>query len=236
MSTAAKRKDATSPPKTLRELGLENYHVVEIHRSELVNAVYNPRKISDHEKSKLREVLKRHGLVAPITWNHRSKNIVGGHQRIGLLDDIAETSDYTLHVAVIDVDEAREKELNIALNNTNAMGSFDQDLLKAVFADSAVSITGAGFSPSDMVQMFGESVFANRSVDLEAFASTLTKIASQYDAISKKNREKASSEHFLVFIFPSGAHVDQFIEQEGLDQNRYQNGQALADKLKALRP
>jgi hypothetical protein len=113
MSTAAKRKDATSPPKTLRELGLENYHVVEIHRSELVNAVYNPRKISDHEKSKLREVLKRHGLVAPITWNHRSKNIVGGHQRIGLLDDIAETSDYTLHVAVIDVDEAREKELNI---------------------------------------------------------------------------------------------------------------------------
>ena len=223
-------------PKTLRELGLENYEIVTVHRSELVNAPYNPRVISDNEKAKLRAVMKRHGLVAPITWNVLTSHIVGGHQRMEILDALAGQAHYTLQVAKIDVSEAREKELNIALNNAQAMGSFENDRLKDIFADVDVSVAGAGFSQSDMMQMFGETVFDTRVADLEAFSDQLTKIAAAYYGIAAKNRTKAASEHFLVFVFRSGEQVAKFLSDNGLEDNRYQNGEDLMTKLDSNGP
>lgn len=126
--------------KSLKDLGLESYVIETVHRSQLKNAPYNPRRISDHEKAKLKAVLKRHGHVAPITWNRATGHIVGGHQRISLTDSLAGTADYTMQVAVIEVSEPREKELNIALNNAHAMGEFDMERLKDLFKDENVTV------------------------------------------------------------------------------------------------
>lgn len=218
-------------PKTLREAGLENYDVQEMARDQLTAAAYNPRQISDAEKSQLKAALKRHGLVEPMVWNKRTGNLVSGHQRIAIMDTLMGTKDYRLSMSVIDVDEKREKELNVLLNNTHAMGSFDLNLLKSVFEDPDVSVAGAGFSQSDMMQMFGESIFTNRSADLQDFSDTLAKIAGQYDAIATKNRKKSDTEHFLVFVFRSGEQVSKFLSDNGLEDNRYQNGEALIEKL-----
>jgi hypothetical protein len=218
--------------KSLREAGLENYDVQEMGREQLASAAYNPRLISDAERSKLTAILKRHGTVQPVVWNKRTGTLVSGHQRISILDSIMGTKDYRLSVSVIDVDVHREKELNVALNNDQAMGSFSLDMLKSVFTDTDVSVAGAGFSQSDMMQMFGETVFDNRSADLQEFSDTLAKIAQQYDAIKAKNSAKALSEHFLVFVFRSGDQAAKFVQDNGLDEdNRYQNGEILIEKL-----
>lgn len=233
MSKATTEQPVT---KTLAELGLENFEVVEIHRRELVNSPYNPRKITDQEKAKLKKAMARHGLVSPITWNARTKFIVGGHQRISVLDSIAGTSDYTLKVARIDVDPTKEREINVLLNNAQAGGSFDLELLKPMFDDPEVSIEGAGFTPNDMVSMFGTGVFDNRAADLEDFADHLSQISEKYSKVAEVNKAKGENEHYLVFVFPDGAHADALIEALKLEPNRYQNGQYLMDKLGVASP
>src|SRR5258708_3652072 len=117
---------AAKPPKfaSLREDGLENFVVEEMPRQQLAAAKYNPRKITDQERDKLKAALKRHGLVAPVVWNKQTGNLVGGHQRISIMDNLMGGADYTLQVSVIDVDPKREKEINVLLNNSQAMGQF----------------------------------------------------------------------------------------------------------------
>lgn len=88
-------------------------------------APYNPRSISDESMKGLGESLRRFGLVQPIVWNQRSKQIVGGHQRRDvLMNQGVEEAD----VLVVDLNPADEKALNITLNNPTITGDFTDDL------------------------------------------------------------------------------------------------------------
>jgi hypothetical protein len=201
-----------------------------VNREQLVNAAYNPREISDQERARLKKGLERHGLVEPLVWNRRTGNLVSGHQRISIMDTLMGKKDYTMRVSVIDVDEKRERELNVLLNNTAAMGSFDLEKLRTMFDDEAVKIEGAGFDTSEMVRLFGDSVLDDRENDLREFAEHLAKISDHYTAVQERNKRKDASEHFLVFVFPDGEHVDAFIRAAKLEDRRYQNGLLLLDK------
>ena len=90
----------------------------------LVPADYNPRKISKHQAEALKRSLDRWGFVEPIVANKRTGRIVGGHQR---LDGALALALPTVPVHWIDVDEASEKALNIALNQIS--GEWDEQLL-----------------------------------------------------------------------------------------------------------
>jgi ParB-like chromosome segregation protein Spo0J len=114
---------------------LQSFVMERMRRSQLKAAAYNPRIIGEAEKRKLRAGLKRHGLVAPITFNRRTGNVVGGHQRLAALDGLEDSPDYELDVAVIDVSEAEEKEINILLNNASAMGDWDLGELSGLLKD-----------------------------------------------------------------------------------------------------
>src|SRR5579871_292198 len=103
----------------------QNFTTETVHRSVLKNAPYNPRHITERGKAKLKETLKRVGLVQPLVWNRRSGNLVGGHQRLKQLDALEGKSDYSLTVAVVDVDDKRERELNVLLNNTDVGGEWE---------------------------------------------------------------------------------------------------------------
>jgi len=221
---------------SLKEAGLETFVVEEMDRAMLTAATYNPRKITDQERDKLKAALKRHGLVAPVIWNKKTGNLVGGHQRINIMDSLMGSKDYRLQVSVIDVDARREKEINVLLNNAQAMGTFDLDLLKNVFDDAKIDITGAGFNHNDMVQMFGTAVFDNRDKDLSDFAEHLAKISEQYTAVSTNNKKRGESENYLVFVFPDGDHVHALLHANGWEENRYQNGMVLLDKFGILMP
>lgn len=231
------KKVKNEKPSTLHEAGLESFVTREIHRGSLNNASYNPRFISDKEREKLKKALKKHGLVAPVTWNERTGNIVGGHQRISIMDALMKTSDYSLTVAVIDVDVAREKELNVLLNNTNAMGSFDLNGLKSLFQDADVTLDGSGMDHKDMIDMFGTEVFNHgRDEDLAALAEKLASLSGQYSAVQERNKKKAQSEFYLVLVFPDGEHIDAMVEHMGLENTRYQSGTVFMDAIGIKKP
>ncbi len=88
-------------------------------------APYNPRTITEEAKRGLGASLARFGLVQPIVWNKRSKQIVGGHQRReALMDQGVDEVD----VVIVDLGPDDERALNITLNNPHVAGEFTDDL------------------------------------------------------------------------------------------------------------
>ena len=91
-------------------------------------AAYNPRKDlqpGDPEYEKLKRSMQEFGYVEPIVWNKQTGNIVGGHQRYKILLDLGISE---VDCVVLDLDETKEKTLNIALNKIQ--GDWDYAKLK----------------------------------------------------------------------------------------------------------
>lgn len=88
---------------------------------------YNPRKISDSNLQGLEKSLETWGNLQPIIWNRAKDRIVGGHQRLRVLQ---KNGVEDVDVVVVDIeDENEEKALNLALNNPAIAGEFTQQSL-----------------------------------------------------------------------------------------------------------
>ena len=115
-------------------------------------ADYNPRKQlrpTDPAYKKLRASIETFGLVEPLVWNQRSGRLVGGHARLGVLRDLGRES---VPVAVVDLDDDREKALNVVLNNPAAQGRYDSKKLAAVLGelDGLPAFADTGFDPAGL--------------------------------------------------------------------------------------
>ena len=63
--------------------------VIELKRSEIKPADYNPRTISDESRKMLKKSIKQFGVVGGIIINKQTDNtVVGGHQKVAILDEI----------------------------------------------------------------------------------------------------------------------------------------------------
>lgn len=56
----------------------QSYDTETISRDMIKNAPYNPRIMDEKAKKRLRQNIAKHGLVAALTWNKRTGNLVGG--------------------------------------------------------------------------------------------------------------------------------------------------------------
>lgn len=124
---------------------------VELKRSAINLADYNPRLISDEARKNLKRGIKKYGLVGGIIANKQTgMTLVSGHQRLSVMDELNKypANDYILRVDIIDVDSTKEKELNILLNNPNAMGSWDMDALAELIPD--IDYKAAGLTEEDL--------------------------------------------------------------------------------------
>lgn len=125
----------------------ETFTIETIKRSEIKGADYNPRIISKQAQNRLRQGIQEHGLVQPIIWNKRTGNVVGGHQRLAILDDLEAGQEYELQVSVVDLDQGAEKRLNVLLNNDGAQGHWDERKLLELFgAEEELDFEAYGFS------------------------------------------------------------------------------------------
>lgn len=163
-----------------------------IHRSEITNAPYNPRKISNSNRARLRESIKTHGLVGGIVWNERTKNLVGGHQRLSQVDELekAKKGDYLIEVDVVDLDDMKERALNIILNNPSVSGEWDMDLLQGVLEDlseGGVQFEEAGFSENDLNMMFPSVFLSSEAADQE---DAELEVLSEIDDIKRMGAEQ----------------------------------------------
>jgi len=111
---------------------------------ELTPASYNPRKISSDALGRLTKSLSELGNLQPITWNAKTGNIVGGHQRLKCYSALNKEE---VQVWAVWLDEQQEKAANIALNKLS--GEFDLPALKDLFegldtGEIDLDITGFG--------------------------------------------------------------------------------------------
>ena len=124
---------------------------VELNRSAIHFADYNPRKLSDESRKTLKRGIKKFGLVGGIVVNKRTGlTVVSGHQRLSVMDELQKfpDNDYYIRVDVIDVNEQQEKELNILMNNPNAQGTWDFDALARIVPD--IDWKNAGLTDADL--------------------------------------------------------------------------------------
>ena len=117
----------------------------------LVEAEYNPRKLSENQKQHITDSIKRFGIVDPIIINvnkDRKNIIIGGHQRVR----VAKTLGYEeLPCVELDLSRDQERELNIRLNKNT--GEFDYEILNELF--DIDELLDWGFT-EDELEMFEE--------------------------------------------------------------------------------
>ncbi len=137
---------------------------------DLFPAEYNPRKAlkaGDPEYEKLKRSITEFGLVEPLIWNERRSRLVGGHQRLTVLRDMGVAE---VDVSVVDLDEGREKALNVALNKIG--GEWDEkalaELMKTLDGDlQALS----GFDDVELDDLLGEKAAKKGDAPPEAGAT-----------------------------------------------------------------
>ena len=127
--------------------------------ADLLPADYNPRKDlkpGDAEYEKLKRSIEQFGYVEPVIWNKTTGRVVGGHQRLKVLMDMGMTE---VDCVVVEMDEDKEKALNIALNKIS--GDWDKDKLALLIADlqgTDFDVSLTGFEPAEIDDLFKDTL------------------------------------------------------------------------------
>lgn len=183
----------------------QRFTVETIQRSQIKNADYNPRVMGKEAKKRLKKNLQENGLVSAITWNRRTGNIVGGHQRIEQLDALERTQDYALDVCVIDVDERQEAKLNVLLNNQSQQGEFDLDGLAMLTEAFDLSFEEMGFTQLDVDFMYdGDERFTEmfESEEKDEAKGSLQAIKDFRAQSREQYKENNNTNWILAIVFP----------------------------------
>ena len=162
--------------------------------AQLVPAPYNPRRplaATSPAYRKLRKSLEDFGLVEPLIWNEATGHIVGGHLRLRILRDLGIAE---VPVSVVRLTAAREKALNIVLNNGEAQGRYDTAKLADLLDElgDLPELASTGFGPEALRNLRLEPLDEDEEVEGEedrvevtivTDAATYAKFAVELDAI-----------------------------------------------------
>lgn len=148
----------------------------------LLPADYNPRKDlkpGDEEYEKLKRSIEQFGYVEPVIWNRTTGRVVGGHQKLKVLINMGINE---VDCVVVEMDENKEKALNVALNKIS--GEWDKDKLAFLISDLQaedfdVSLTG--FDAAEIDDLFKDTIQDkikddDFDVDAELQNPTITKL------------------------------------------------------------
>lgn len=139
--------------------------------SDLIEADYNPREISDHELAALDDSIEEFGLVEDVIVNthpDRYGVVVGGHQRLKVMRARGEAG---VPCKEVNLPLERERELNLRLNANG--GRFSQELLVA-----------GGFQRDDLED------WGLKREDLEAFDRAAAVDLDEGDALDAEPRKR----------------------------------------------
>lgn len=118
--------------------------IQKINTNKLIPATYNPRKDlkpEDAEYQKIKRSILEFGFVSPLVIN-KDMTVIGGHQRLKVLKELGFEE---VECIIVDLDKAKEKALNVALNKIS--GEWDTEKLEVLLEelkteDFDVSLTG----------------------------------------------------------------------------------------------
>lgn len=125
---------------------------------------YNPRKelnSDDTEYQRIKNSMDAFGYIEPMVYNIRTGHIVGGHQRLKIMQARGLTE---AEMSVVDLDDNEEKLLNLRLNKIK--GRWDEDALTELLSQFTIDealLTGFG---SDELSVI---LAQNDDLDMDAF-------------------------------------------------------------------
>lgn len=193
------------------------YETETISRDMIKNAPYNPRIMDEKAKKRLKKNIAKHGLVAALTWNKRTGNLVGGHQRLEQLDALEKSKDYDLTVCVVDVDEREEAALNVQLNNPSMQGEWDLDKLANMTEEFDLDLSeDMGFTESDIDFLFeGDERFSElfETVEGEKMRGDLDKVKEARKKSAENLKERNNINWYTVIVFENEQDRDNFMKE-----------------------
>lgn len=177
-------------------------------------AAYNPRvtlKPGDKEYEALKNSLERFGVAEPLIVNETTGNLVSGHQRLNVLKANGETE---VEVVLVEMDEDKEKLLNIALNKID--GEWDYKKLEAMFEEiEADDIKFTGFEPEELQNLFDDGVpdWDDTGEDTE----DQEKEADGEPEAETPEKPAALKEFNIFLSFPTKEAAEKWLEERGVD-------------------
>lgn len=207
-----------------------------VHRSCLHEAEYNPREIDDASRKKLKQSVKE-GLADAIVWNKKTGNVVGGHQRLSVLDELMKTKDYYLDVLAVDVDEKTEKKINIRLNNPNMSGSYDYEKLGALFIDDGIDFKDVGFTQADVEIMFNETELSKMAgyelpEEVKSDVEKIKKMKERRKTALQRYKNLEDEDYYVIMVFDTPENLKKFKGRFSLtNKEKYISGEDVAAKL-----
>lgn len=160
--------------------------------AEVEDSYYNPRvplQPGDPEYEQIKKSIQEYGLVEPLVYNIRTGRLVGGHQRKRVLQELGHVE---AEFSVVDLDEDREKALNIALNRG---GRWDDDglasLLDEIRGTDAEMLAVTGYTPDEVDDLLRD-MEARHSTD---FLDDLTAPGTDVEQPASPAGTSAEEEH-----------------------------------------
>lgn len=185
-------------------------------------AKYNPRRISEAQLASLRASIERFGFVDPVIVNDRTGVLVGGHQRVRVAKDLGLKE---VPVVGVNLDEAEEKALNLALNKIS--GEWDLDLLRGVLEDvqaSGLDLTLTGFGEIEVASLLGSANEIDYSILDEAG------IEDRVEELKEGVKKSLVIEFEEMSDYEEAAPIAKKAREEGLDL-----GKILLEALRAYK-
>jgi ParB-like chromosome segregation protein Spo0J len=181
---------------------------------QLLRAEYNPRialEPGDAEYELLQGSMKTFGYVVPIIWNEKTGRIVGGHQRLSVLQAAGVKE---VQVSVVNVDEEQEKQLNIALNKIE--GEWDNEALRELIQEL------------DELGVAEATGFDRHSIDF--MSAGLEELVDEATIESELEDVEETFNITLTFDVAYRADIEEYIRDNGKEGIK----QLLLDKAKGL--
>lgn len=204
----------------------QKFEAVRVWRHELVPHPKNPRQIAPEARRKLKKNIKAGGLLDTIIWNRATGYVVGGHQRLSILDELekydaeAKTGDYQIDVLAVNLAEAEELAMLAFLNNPASQGDFDTELLAALNLDFGIDFADMGFSKMDVDYLFdGDARFSELFVDDAEAKKTkgkLDEIKAHRKESTEALKDAQSGDFYFVVVARDQAEKDEVLKRLGV--------------------
>ena len=164
------------------------WYTVQRKVSELVPYEYNPRKISDLDKERLKKSLEKFNLVE-IPVIDIDNTLIGGHQRVIILFELGRGEEIIdVRIPNRKLTEDEFKEYNLRSNILN--GEFDYEKISEFFSD--INLTEIGFD----INSFNDFIQSENAVKIE--------IEEEVDITPPKNIQSKEGDIFELISTQKG--------------------------------
>jgi hypothetical protein len=177
-------------------------------RSSIKEHPKNPRTITENAKKKLKGKMQEVGLLQPLIVNERTGYLLGGHQRLSVLDGLEKykngSNDYEIEVAVVDLNEKQELEILVFLNNPGAQGGWELEMLAEINLDAGIGFGDMGFDKMDIDLMFDGDARFNEifpdPIEVKETKNTLEEIRSARHEGMQRMEDRQGAQFYCVVV------------------------------------